>query len=132
MRAYTWLFSSFPAAAAQERAARLWKRIRHRLAPPGPATGACDIYAPHGSFVVLSREFFDRGGRIDYGAFLFGEEIHIAEQARSLALRVRYRPELRVFHEEHASVGHYQSRQMVEHARAAAVYCFDRYFRRGT
>jgi GT2 family glycosyltransferase len=128
MHAYKWVFSSFPMAATYERAGRALHLLRPAHAP---AQAAQDIYAAHGSFFLLARSFFDRGGTLEYPVFLFNEEIHLAEQARAMGLRVRYRPDLRVRHEEHGSIGRYRDRSMVAHARHAAAYCADRYFAPG-
>ncbi|HET7789083.1 MAG TPA: hypothetical protein VFL36_24125 [Myxococcales bacterium] len=129
MRAYKWIFSSFPLAAGYERLGRALQRLRRPA--PRPIRAAEDIYAAHGSFLLLSRAFFERGGTLDYPVFLFNEEIHLAEQARALGLRVRYRPDLEVRHEEHGSIGRYRDRVMVSHARQAAAFCADRYFAAG-
>jgi GT2 family glycosyltransferase len=126
MHAYKWIFSSYAVAAAYERAGRVARRMRRAEAPA--VKGPEDIYAAHGSFFLLSRAFFERGGTLDYPVFLFNEEIHLAEQARALGLRVVYRPDLEVRHEEHGSIGRYRNRAMVAHARHAARFCADRYF----
>lgn len=75
------------------------------------ATDASSIYAPHGSIVLLHRRFFERGAELRYGALMFGEEIHIAEQARRAGVRVIWRRDLRVVHEQHATVGRVRTDQ---------------------
>lgn len=40
------------------------------------------IYAPFGAFIVFHRQYFESGGHLSYGSFLFGEEIFITETAR--------------------------------------------------
>ena len=66
---------------------------------------AGDVYAGHGSFIVLTRRYFERCGIIDYPVFLFCEEIYLAEECRRAGLRVCYEPSLRVCDAEHASTG---------------------------
>lgn len=66
---------------------------------------ARDIYAAHGSVFVLTQEFFSSGGRVELDGFMFGEEIHIAEQARRHGLRTVLEPTLRATHEHRASTG---------------------------
>jgi GT2 family glycosyltransferase len=56
------------------------------------------IYAAHGSAVFIRDTFFRRGGSLRFGGFMFGEEIHLAEQARRLGLSVLYLPTIRVIH----------------------------------
>lgn len=89
-------------------------RVRHVLRLFGERSAALTdpaIYAPHGSIVLLHRRFFERGAELRYGALMFGEEIHIAEQARRIGLRVIWRRDLRVVHEQHASVGRVRTEQ---------------------
>jgi hypothetical protein len=62
-----------------------------------------NIYAPHGSFVVFTNEFFQRNPVLDYPIFLFGEEIYVAEKSRESNLDVRYAPNLVINDTEHAS-----------------------------
>lgn len=63
------------------------------------------IYAPHGSFMIFSRQFFACGGFLDGGFFLFHEEISIAEIARKVGFPILYYPKLSVLHDEHSSTG---------------------------
>lgn len=64
---------------------------------------AMDIYAGHGSFILLTRAYFEKCGMIDYPVFLFGEELYLAEECRKHSLRVIYRPEICVYDSEHVS-----------------------------
>ena len=64
-----------------------------------------DIYAGHGSFMMLTKHFFIHYKKIEYPIFLFGEELYLAELIRMADLRVRYVPGLEVIDMEHASTG---------------------------
>lgn len=61
------------------------------------------IYAGHGSFIILTNEYFKKCGIIDYPIFLYGEEIYLAEQCRKAKLKVVYNPDLKVYDYEHIS-----------------------------
>lgn len=61
------------------------------------------IYSGHGSFIILTREYFKQCGKIDYPVFLFCEEIYLAEKCQNARLRVMYVPNIKVFDSEHAS-----------------------------
>lgn len=61
------------------------------------------IYAPHGSMIILRRQFFDLGGMINYEGFMFGEELYIGEQAYRLGIKIIYIKDLKVIHKEHIS-----------------------------
>jgi len=99
---------------------------RKHAGEPRRTDAGAEIYAPHGSFMILGASYFQKGGNLRHGTFLYAEEILVAETARDLGLRIRYVPALEVRHAEHASVsaspntGRYQA--------DAAAYCADRYF----
>ncbi|HEY6339363.1 MAG TPA: glycosyltransferase [Candidatus Sulfotelmatobacter sp.] len=95
---------------------------------PLPANSQDDVYAPHGSFLILSKEYFARGGSLDFPGFLFGEEIYIAETIRRLGLSVVYCPELQVFHHEHRSTRLFKSRKLAADLAFSAAYCADAFF----
>lgn len=86
------------------------------------------IYAPHGSFFIFSRRYFEAGGILDQTLFLYGEEIIVAETCRSLGLPVMYEPSLCVFHNEHTSTGRRISRFSYECQKKALQYIASRYF----
>ena len=64
-----------------------------------------EIYAGHGSFVILTRRYIEKCGIIDYPMFLYCEEIYLAEQCRINGLRVMYDRSVRIIDMEHASTG---------------------------
>jgi GT2 family glycosyltransferase len=72
---------------------------------PPPGRPGQRLWAGHGSCVVLSREFFVRGGRLDYPFALFGEELWIGAEVDRLGGEVRYVPDVRLRHAEHAAIG---------------------------
>jgi GT2 family glycosyltransferase len=86
--------------------------------------GPSRIYAPHGAFLIFSRQFFLKGGRFDSSCGLYGEELIIAETCRRLDLPILYDPRLLVHHNEHSTVGQRFSRTMYGfHKRALAHVC---------
>jgi GT2 family glycosyltransferase len=100
------------------------KRILRSAAPSAnsrrvPAANArpTTIYAPHGSFMIFSRRFFEAGGYLDDQLFLFGEEIAAGEICRRLRLPVVYDPALSVVHNEHRSVGSGMTPEKFRHHR---------------
>jgi GT2 family glycosyltransferase len=95
--------------------------------PPGSNVSAF-IYAPHGSCMVFRRTYFDAGGNFNYSAFLFGEEIFVAETARRLGLGVIHCPSLVVFDSEHASTGIVRSRKIAGYMKEATNHLIEHYF----
>jgi len=104
-------------------------RKSHSRKPVGSqCAGREQIYAPHGSFFIFSRRYFQAGGFLDQNLFLYGEEIFVAETCRSLGLPVIYEPSLCVFHNEHTSTGRRISRFSYEQQKKALQYVTSRYF----
>ena len=87
-----------------------------------------EIYAPHGSFIIFHKRFFQKGGSLDYPPFLFGEEIFVAEMARKLDLKIIYYPKLRILDHEHASTGLIRSKKIASYFRNSMNFIVDQYF----
>jgi GT2 family glycosyltransferase len=61
------------------------------------------IYAPHGSFIILDRIFFEKKGCLRYDGYLYGEEIYLGEQVLNLGLTICYNKQLVIHHTENAT-----------------------------
>ncbi len=93
-----------------------------------PQAGKCArIYAAHGSFLIFSRSYFDAGGYIDDGFFLYAEEFTVAEICLRLGLRVVHDPDLQVWHYVHAVTGRTLNRSTYEHAKLGLNYALRKY-----
>ncbi len=66
------------------------------------------VYAVHGSFMIFRNNYFINGGNFNYGSFLYGEELFIAETALQNNLQVIYNPLLKIIHHEHSTTGTYK------------------------
>jgi GT2 family glycosyltransferase len=64
-----------------------------------------NIYSGHGSFIILTDEYFKKGGFIDGRLFLYGEEEFITALAIRNNMNIRFIPSLEVFHDEHKTIG---------------------------
>jgi GT2 family glycosyltransferase len=104
-----------------------WLRPPERNNSNGGRSAQECIYAPHGSFLILSRSFFDRGGYIDDTKFLYTEEIILAELCRRNGLTVIYEPELAVIHDEHRATGRKYSRTTYNYQKSALEYITTQY-----
>lgn len=67
-----------------------------------------EVYAIHGSFMVFSPSYFERGGDLNFGSFLYEEELFVAEKARLNGMRTIFIPSLQLLHREHATTGTYK------------------------
>ena len=106
------------------------RRLRHKIRKRTPSRATAirrPIYAPHGSFLIFSRRFFDTGGFIDDHFFLYAEEFSVAEMCRRFGLPVIHDPELKVWHQEGQSTGRMLSRNIYLHQRAGFEYALARY-----
>ena len=84
------------------------------------------VYAAHGSFIAFNRTYFERGGTLKARAFLFAEEIFVAESCRRLRLPIMYCQGIHVVHSEHAATKASSTTRAFE--AAAADYCALHYF----
>jgi len=103
------------------------KRRRAREAPPSHEPRP--VYAPHGSIVFVRAAFFERGGTLAYRGFMFGEEIHLAEQSRRLGMTVLFLPSVQVIHDGGSTTGRVDSTSRREWHRVSAVVLWEDYFR---
>ncbi len=106
------------------------RKMRHIISGRAPSAGQSvsrPIYAPHGSFVIISRKFFEAGGFIDDGFFLYAEEFSVAEMSIRLRLPVIHDPSLRVRHKEGQSTGRMLSRNIYRHQANGFSYALARY-----
>lgn len=87
-----------------------------------------EIYAGHGSFIILTRQYFQQCGIIDYPVFLFCEEIYLGEQCQQHGLKVVYEPDIRVTDAEHASTGTFRRSSYCRYNYDAISYILSTYY----
>lgn len=87
------------------------------------------IYAPHGSCFIFSKEFFLKGGNLNYPQFLFGEEIFVAETIIKLGLKVIYNPNLKLWHHKKFSISECFNRKLFFYQRESINYIFNKFFK---
>lgn len=64
-----------------------------------------EIYAAHGSFLILRASAVRALNLFNQDNFLYGEEIQIAEKLLRSNLKSYFIPDLQLFHDEHGAVG---------------------------
>lgn len=130
MHFYKWFFRYYPSLIIYQSLSVLKEQVQNYLPKIRSKVNnrPISIYAPHGSFIVFHRSYFESGGTLAHGCFLFGEEIFVAETARRLNLNILYDPRLKVIHKGHASTNIFKSRYVLHYMREAAVYCADEFF----
>ena len=128
---YTWVYRFYPIWLVYAWMSAMKRRLR-AVVKPAYIGQPVQIYAPHGSFIAFRRRYFEAGGSLDYGSFLFNEEIFVAETARRLGLTILYDPRLKLIHMARRAVRSLTSREIVRYQWRSAVYCYERFFKRGT
>lgn len=86
------------------------------------------IYAGHGSFIILTKHYFEKCGIIDYPVFLFCEEIYLGEQCLQNNLKVVYNPAIIVADCEHVSTSTFRRRQYCKYNFEAIDYIIKTYY----
>lgn len=86
------------------------------------------IYAPRGACILFSKLYFTAGGTLDHPAFLYAEEVFVAETALKLGLSVLYDSHLRVNHDDHVSTGEFRSRKIAKYISDSTAVVVERYF----
>jgi GT2 family glycosyltransferase len=105
--------------------------LRHRRSSQrrdSKPTESSLVYAPHGAFLIFSRTYFEAGGYIDDGFFLYAEEFSVAEICRNLNLQVIHDPGLRVLHDAHRVTGRMCNRDSYAQGRDGFKYALQKYF----
>lgn len=86
------------------------------------------IFSPHGAFVIFARSFFNKGGFIDDGFFLYGEEDSIGFQCHRSDMKVLFNPELKVLHMESRSIGKDFTKSKFDFQKKAFKYIMQEYY----
>ena len=86
------------------------------------------IYAPHGSFVIFSNQYFKRGGWIDSNYEMYGEEVTTAEIAKKNKIPIFFVPDLKVLHVIHSSTTSHSWKREFNYAKTAYLYYKTAYF----
>lgn len=130
MAFYRYVFSNFLSSWAYHFAALIKYWIKKKFPGKDAVEGKqlSEVYAPHGAFLIFNREYFRRGGTLRYGAYMYGEEIFIAETCRKLNLHVVFDPDLKVYHRERASTGVVYSKRILTWKKESSLYLWKEFF----
>lgn len=105
------------------------RRRRHHWRDQSTSRGTRNaIYAPHGSCFIFSRTFFDQGGFLDDGCFLYGEELSVAETCLRIGVPVIHDPSFGVSHNDSQTTGRMLTRIGYQFQRQGLTYALSKYF----
>ena len=87
------------------------------------------IYAGHGSFMILTKSFFQSKSKWSYPVFLFGEELYLAEEVRNHNMEVIYEPTLQVIDIDHVSTSKMKRKSYYESNLNAVNFIYETYYK---
>lgn len=87
------------------------------------------IYAPHGSFIIFTKNYLLSGATLNYPRFLFGEEVFVAEESIKHNLTVVHKKELVIHDDEHGSTSKINSSFLSKEHVKSYSYLLENYFR---
>lgn len=90
--------------------------------------GGTEIYCGHGSFIILTKEFFKKYTAIEYPCFLYCEELFLGELIRRAKLKVIYEPTLKVLDDEHVSTGTLPSKAYLKYNIESLQYIYKTFY----
>jgi len=124
------IYSCYQIYAIYEKVSGICHYVCNRVSRPRKMDDGAgkEIYAPFGAFIIFHRSFFELGGNLDHGGFLFGEEVFVAEQVRALGLKAVYDNTLKLIHKEHSSVGREKRRDCCKHLKESTQFILRKYF----
>lgn len=130
---YRMLLSSYYMAWLAQWSAPVVRKIRRRLRRKTVRSQVgARMYAPHGAIFIFSRTFFERGGFLDDGCFLYAEEFSVAETCLRLGLPIIHDPKLTVVHNDNQTTGRSLTRAGYLHQKEGLRYTLEKYFRSGS
>lgn len=104
--------------------------IRRRYKPKSKSINYVaekEIFSPHGAFIIFNKSFLKKGGYVDDGYFLYGEEDSVASIAADKEMKVGFVPKLKVYHDESTSIGKKLSSKKYEYQKQAFKYIINKY-----
>jgi GT2 family glycosyltransferase len=104
--------------------------IKRKLSGTAPETSMSRryVYAVHGSFMIFRRAYFDAGGTLDFGSFLYGEELFVAEECRRTKQLLSFEPSLKMTHREHTTTGIYKNAAHMKWLHQSVRFIRDKYY----
>ncbi len=87
-----------------------------------------EIYSGHGACLIINRRYFLNGGNLNYGGFLFGEELYIAEMVKLIGGKTYFDNRLRIKHYEHSTIKKVKRRTINQHYFLSMKYIFRKFY----
>lgn len=89
---------------------------------------SCEVYSPHGCYMILSSQFAKQLVGMQYGAVLYSEESFIGEELLKHGLRCYYDSDIKIWHLENAVTGQLGSRTRYKYMSESLAYIYKEYY----
>jgi GT2 family glycosyltransferase len=86
------------------------------------------VYAVHGSFIVMKRDYFQKSAGLRFASFLYGEELFLAEECRKHGYLVGVLRSIHVYHNEHITTGAVKDKKHMKYLHESLNYIKKSYF----
>ena len=87
-----------------------------------------EIYTGHGACLIINKCYFEKGGNLNYGSFLFGEELYIAEMIKNIHGLVYFDNRLKLNHNEHRSINKEKRKQINQYYYNSMEYLYKKFY----
>ena len=123
---YRLYYSNSITAKSVHKVGQLANKIKKSMTHHPPTLNS-HIYAPHGACIIFSKDFFSKGGYLETGFTMYGEEISTAEIAKKLDLSIQYIPSLILKHNDHQSMSESSYKENFLHSKETYYYLKRKY-----
>jgi len=105
------------------------KRLTKKLSHKNDKQTSGFVYAVHGSFLIFTKSFFEKGNTLNFPSFLYAEELFIAEQCLKSNSKIYYNSDLKIFHREHSTSRFIKNRKHVEWLKQSLNFIYHSYYK---
>lgn len=88
------------------------------------------IYAGHGSFIILTKLFLQKISNFKFPLFLYGEELFLAENIRLIGMKVYYDKTIKIYDYEHISTKYISKRNIAKYNIIALNYIIKEFYKK--
>jgi hypothetical protein len=78
--------------------------------------------------MIFRRAYFDAGATLNFGSFLYGEELFVAEECRRTKQHISFEPSLKMIHREHTTTGIYKNASHMKWLHQSIRFIRDKYY----
>lgn len=119
---YVLVFSFGPTAKLYITCAEKRRKVSRHV------TNDCYVYMVHGAYFILKEEVLRKMLATPYEAFLFSEELYVAEILRLMNLKTYYSSGLKIIHKEHSTTSNLSKTSRYKALRDSYLYILKQFY----